>query len=335
MSAEVINRVKSNIAFIGTGWIGFNRMKFLLDQDIANVVAVLDPNAENARNAVRAAPGAIIARTIDELLSLKPEAVVIATPSAMHATQCLTALENGMAVFCQKPLARTAEETGLVISAAHQADKLLGVDLSYRYTDGMQRIYDSRKELGKIFAVDLVFNNAYGPDKAWFFNRKLSGGGCLIDLGIHLIDLALWILDFPAVTKVASILLSKGKILEKDDNETVEDYVSAQMETDSGVMIRLVCSWNLPAGQDAEIKASFYGTMASALFQNVNGSFYNFEAALCHGTSKKIISFPPDDWGGRALTNWTLMLQEGSHFRNSAFEYYETARVIDRIYGRN
>lgn len=335
MAAEVLSKVKSNIAFIGTGWIGLNRMKSLLDQDIATAVAVLDPDVVNARAAAKAAPGAIIARNFDELLSTKPEAVVIATPSAMHASQCVTALENGMAVFCQKPLARTAEEAGQVISAAHRADKLLGVDLSYRYTDGMQKIYESKNDLGKIYAVDLVFNNAYGPDKSWFFNKRLSGGGCLIDLGVHLIDLALWMLDFPAVSKVTSTLFSKGKMFEYDNSESVEDYVSAQLETVNGVMIRLVCSWNLPAGQDADIRASFFGTRASSLFYNINGSFYDFEAALCHGTSRKVISRPPDDWGGRALTNWALLLQEGSHFRNSAFEYYESARVIDRIYRKN
>jgi predicted dehydrogenase len=335
MTAEVNTKVKSNIAFIGTGWIGLNRMKSLLDQDIATAVAVLDPDAVNAKAAAQAAPGAIIARSFDELLSVKPEAVVIATPSAMHASQCMTALENGMAVFCQKPLARTAEETGQVISAAHRADKLLGVDLSYRYTDGMQKIFESRDDLGKVYAVDLVFNNAYGPDKSWFFNRKLSGGGCLIDLGVHLIDLALWMLDFPAVSKVTSTLFSRGKMFEYDNSETVEDYVSAQLETVTGVMIRLVCSWNLPAGQAAEIHASFFGTKASALFYNINGSFYDFEAVLCRGTSRKIISHPPDDWGGRALTKWALLLQEGTHFRNSAFEYYESASVIDRIYRKN
>jgi predicted dehydrogenase len=48
-----------------------------------------------------------------------------------------------------------------------------------------------------VFAVDLVFHNAYGPDKPWFYDPELSGGGCVMDLGVHLVDLALWSLDFP------------------------------------------------------------------------------------------------------------------------------------------
>jgi predicted dehydrogenase len=146
-----------------------------------------------------------------------------------------------------------------------------------------------------------------------------------------MIDLALWMTDFPEIISVSSELASKGRIIEYD-NETVEDYVTAQFETAGGTLVRLVCSWNLPAGQDAEIKASFYGTENSALFYNVNGSFFDFEAAFCHGTSREIISKGPDAWGGRALIKWAQDLREGRQFRSSAFKYYNTAEAIDRIY---
>ncbi|MGE5419941.1 MAG: Gfo/Idh/MocA family protein [Chloroflexota bacterium] len=335
MHQEVLNNVKSELAFIGTGWIGLNRMKAVLDADLCYPVGIFEPDNNNAMKAYDLAPDAILYRDLDELLDTQPDGVVISTPSALHSTLSIKAFQKGIAVFCQKPLARTAEETRKVISSAYVANRLLGVDMSYRYTDGIQKIHETyRKEIGHIFAVDLVFNSAYGPEKAWVYNPDLSGGGCLIDLGGHLIDIALWMLDFPEITRVSSTLVSKGVIIECDQN-SVEDYVSAQIETGTGVLIRLVCSWNLPAGQDAEIRASFYGTGGSALFYNVNGSFHDFETAICHGTKKEIVSRPPDDWGGRALVNWTKDLQESRSFRNSSFLYYNTAEVIDRIYGRN
>jgi predicted dehydrogenase len=76
----------------------------------------------------------------------------------------------------------------------------------------MRRIRETLRsgELGRVFAVDLVFHNAYGPDKAWFYDPELSGGGCVMDLGVHLVDLALWSLDFPGVTNVTSTLMAKG-----------------------------------------------------------------------------------------------------------------------------
>ncbi|MFP3541668.1 Gfo/Idh/MocA family oxidoreductase, partial [Pseudomonas sp. SIMBA_044] len=78
-----------------------------------------------------------------------------------------------------------------VLAAARTADRLLSVDLSYRHTHAMEQIKGliQSGELGEVRAVDLTFHNAYGPDKKWFYKRSESGGGCVIDLGVHMIDL--------------------------------------------------------------------------------------------------------------------------------------------------
>ena len=145
-----------------------------------------------AAEAGRLAPRRKLVGTLDDLVDLEVDGVVIATPSAMHAEQSIRALERGAAVFCQKPLGRTAAEVRAVVDAARAADRLLGVDLSYRFTEGMRRVRDLVRsgELGRVYAVDLVFHNAYGPDKPWFYDPALSGGGCVMDLGVHLVDLA-------------------------------------------------------------------------------------------------------------------------------------------------
>jgi predicted dehydrogenase len=327
--------VKPRLGFLGTGWIGMNRMKALLEKDICTVAGVCDTLPENAFRAKEATTGAEIYDSLEEMLDASPDGVVIATPSAMHYEQSLLALSKGISVFCQKPLARTAAESRKIIEMARQQDKLLGIDLSYRYTHGMQLIEQlvHAGELGEIYAADLVFHNAYGPDKAWFYSPRLSGGGCLIDLGIHLVDLAMWMMAFPDVKNVSSFLTSEGKVI-FDPSATSEDYASAQIETVAGSVIRITCSWNLPAGKDAEIKAAFYGTKASAVFANVNGSFFDFEARLNHGTQSRIISLPPDDWGGRALVDWTKRLRESSGFDEQVSSYEKVAAVIDSIYGR-
>ncbi|HEX2920137.1 MAG TPA: Gfo/Idh/MocA family oxidoreductase [Bacteroidales bacterium] len=334
MYHEVLTTVKPDLAFVGTGWIGYNRMKALVDEGICNPVAIFEPDLDNAGRAFKLATEATLFRDFDDMLDSNPDGIVIASPNALHANQCISALQRGIPVFCQKPLGRSAEETAKVISEAYVSNRLLGVDMSYRYTSGMQKLYNQyRNDIGRIHAIDLVFNNAYGPDKDWFYNQKISGGGCLLDLGVHLIDLALWMLDFPEVRSISSVLFSKGKIIE-DNDSMIEDFVSAQIETEDGVLIRLVCSWNLPAGQDAEIKASFYGTELAVLFYNIGGSFYDFETAICRKTEREIISMPPDDWGGRALIQWTRDIQQNRHFRKDAFKYYNTSEVVDRIYRR-
>jgi predicted dehydrogenase len=335
MQEEVITGVKTKLAFVGTGWIGLNRMKALMDEGISDTVAIYDTDLKNARKAAELAPDARVLKDYDDLLETGPGGIVIATPSAMHAEQCIKALHRGIPVFCQKPLARNAEETRTVISAAYVANRHLGVDMSYRYTDGMQKIYNKyRNDLGRIFAVDLVFNNAYGPDKQWFYNKKLSGGGCLLDLGVHLVDLALWVLGFPEISTVSSAVFMKGKLMDTEKDFT-EDYATAQLITSDDILIRLVCSWTLHAGQDADIRASFHGTRGSALFYNVDGSFYDFETVIARGTKREVVSTPPDNWGGKAVVSWARELQESKLFRESSFMYYNTAEVIDRIYRRD
>ena len=327
--------LKPRLAFVGIGWIGLNRMKTLVGEDICHPVGLVDPVPENIINAKNVVPDAIVYDSLDELIESKPDGIVIASPSAMHAKQSIRALENGIAVFCQKPLARTAGESRKVAEAAQQADRLLGIDLSYRFTDGMQKIYQLAQNgrLGKIFAVDLVFHNAYGPDKAWFYDPLLSGGGCLIDLGIHLVDLALWVLGYPETKQVAASLMANGSPL-ADPLKKTEDFVSAQFQTSGETTVRLTCSWNLPAGKDAEIRAAFYGTEAAACFSNVNGSFYDFETSFCRGTSAEIISAPPDDWGGKALVEWTKRLKTDKSFDPGINHYLQVAGTIDKIYGR-
>jgi predicted dehydrogenase len=298
------------------------------------VVAVADTLPENAAAAARLSPCAVV-RTLDELLEAELDGLVIATPSALHAKQATAVLRRGLAVFCQKPLGRTAVETASVVEAARQADRLLGVDLSYRFVEGARLVRDliQQGELGSVYAADLVFHNAYGPDKPWFYDPSLSGGGCVIDLGIHLVDLALWTLEGAGVARVSSHLFAKGSPL-GNRTDVVEDFAIAELELSQGTVVRLSCSWNLPAGCDAVIQASFFGSAGGAVLSNVDGSFYHFAADRFRGTSRERLCGPPDDWGGRAIVEWTRQLSRSSGFNPEVTRLVEVAAVLDGIYGR-
>lgn len=340
MSEVVLERVRApatlpRLGFLGVGWIGRHRLEAIAQSGAAEVVAIADPAAEAAARAAEAAPGAVRVETLEELLALGVEGVVIATPSALHAEQAVVALEAGAAVFCQKPLARSAAEVERVVAAARAADRLLGVDLSYRYTAGVRAVRDLVRggELGEIYAVDLVFHNAYGPDKGWFYDARLSGGGCVMDLGIHLVDLALWMLEGSRVAEVTSRLYAGGEVIRGGEGR-VEDYAVAQLTLEGGAVARLACSWKLPAGRDAVIEATFYGTRGAASFRNVNGSFYDFVAERYRGTALELLVSPPDAWGGRAAVDWAERLRAGSGFDPEVEGVVEVARTLDRMYGR-
>lgn len=326
---------RPRIGFLGVGWIGRHRMQAIVNTGSIEVAAIADPSSDMALEAGKLAPDAKLVSTLDDILDCAVDGVVIATPSAMHAEQSIKALERGVAVFCQKPLGRHVAEVQAVVDAARHADRLLCVDLSYRFTEGMRRIRDIVRsgELGHIYGVDLVFHNAYGPDKPWFYDPALSGGGCVMDLGVHLVDLALWTLGNPGVGPVSGKLFTGGTPL-KDSSTQVEDYAVATVELDTGAVAQLACSWKLQAGCEAVISATFYGTQGGVSLRNVNGSFYDFTAERYWGTSRETLTSPPDEWGGRAAADWAMRLAAGERFDPAAQDLVTVAHVLDRIYGR-
>ena len=307
---------RPRLAFAGLGWIGQHRMTAIVESGIADAAYTCDIDTE---------------LSFDDLLHSDAEGIVIATPSAMHAEQAIAALERGKAVFCQKPLGRNAEETRRVVDAARANDRLLGVDLSYRHTDALRAVKDLVPRLGPIYAVELVFHNAYGPDKPWFYDAKQSGGGCVIDLGIHLVDMALWVLNFPKVEHTHARLQHHG-------GHNVEDYAIATFDLARPSplaprpSVSLSCSWNLSAGRECEIRAVFYGKDGAAAFRNVHGSFYDFVAEHYVKTQTTQLTQPGDAWGGRAAVAWAAQLAKSNTFDPSIADVIDVAKVLDAIY---
>jgi predicted dehydrogenase len=331
-------RRRPRLGFAGVGWIGRHRLEAVLESGAVEVAAVADPDGAARDAALARVPGAAAESSLEALLERELDAVVIATPSGAHAAQARAALERGLAVFCQKPLARTAAEAAVVVAAARAADRLLGVDFCYRSTAAMAAVRSLIRagDLGRVYAADLTFHNAYGPDKAWFRDPALSGGGCLMDLGIHLVDLSLWALDFPAVVRAEGQLFHRGRRLSPGGGAATvaEDHALAILELASGAVVRIACSWNLAAGQDAVIGAAFHGDRGGAAVRNVAGSFYDFTADRFDGTRSTRLAAPPDAWGGRTIVAWAERLVRDPGYDPGIESAVTVAAVLDRIYGR-
>jgi predicted dehydrogenase len=333
-SAGTAQVTRPLLGFLGTGWIGRDRLRAVAHSGAGDVRLLADPAADCLEAALSDAPGARAATGgLDELLEAGLDGIVIATPSALHAEQAIAALDAGIAVFCQKPLGRDAAETARVLAAARRTDRLLGVDLSYRETAVARAVRGRLRagQIGPVHAVDLVFHNAYGPDKPWFLDPALSGGGCVIDLGIHLVDLLLWMLDFPEVERVEGRRWHGGRPAGEDE---AEDLCLASLDLASGVHARLACSWFSHEGRDAVIEATFRGRDGALSLHNVDGSFYDFAAVLRRGTATQTLVSPPDAWGGRAVVAWTRRLAAGGRFDPEAERHVTVADVLDGIYDR-
>jgi predicted dehydrogenase len=326
--------VRPRVAFVGLGWIGRHRMTAVVEHDIVDVVAVADADAGARQAGAALVPAAAAVSSFEEAMALQPDGVVLATPSAMHAAQSSAALAAGAAVFCQKPLGRSAREVRSVVAAARRANRLLGVDFSYRYTHGLSRIRDLVREgaIGDVYAIDLTFHNAYGPDKPWFYDVRESGGGCLLDLGVHLVDFLHWTFDDTPIGIRGHVFANGQKLT--PDAARAEDYATGEIEFADGAMARLACSWKLSVGCDAQIGIHLYGTRGGLGFRNVNGSFYDFVAECYRGTQKDVLCSPPDAWGGRATIAWAQQLARSSHFDPAIAIAERVATTIDRLYGR-
>lgn len=339
MSSPAIQRnTTPRLGFVGLGWIGRNRLQSVVEAGVAEIAALHDAQASAAAEAQKVSPDTVLFSSFEELLRHDLDGVVIATPNRFHAEQAIAALEQGLPVFCQKPLGRNAFETRRIVDTARNADCLLGVDLSYGAIPAMKAVSGLVESgaLGKIFAVDARFHNGYGPDKAWCYDYSLSGGGCVLDLGPHLLDLALRPLGYPRVERVQSSLFAGGKLINKG-SEKIEDYGVATIETADDTVINLSCCWNLNVGCEADIEIAFYGTEGGAALRNVNGSFYDFVGQRFERTRTETLSSPEDSkwqWGGLMTIEWIKQLAAGGGFDPAAERFIEIAEVIDSIYGR-
>lgn len=319
------------LGFIGLGWIGRRRLDAIAAREDVSVAVLSDTDPAKLECAAASHPNAETRLGYEALLDSDLDGVVIATPNADHAEQAVAFLSRGIAVFCQKPLAVDAAETAGVLQAAAGADRLLAVDYSYRHVQGMPELRRriGKGDLGEIVAMDLVFHNAYGPNKTWCFERGRSGGGCLLDLGTHLIDLALWLQGGPRMSVASSHLYSRGSRAAKRD---IEDLAFVELRQDSGAISRIACSWNAQIGCDAQISAQIHATRGGASWRNLNGSFVDFQLDLLRGNAREQLGVSLDDWGPGALTAWIERLCTDSRFDPSAWDILSGARLIDEAY---
>jgi predicted dehydrogenase len=197
---------KLRAGIIGLG-VGQAHAKGYLSSPDAELVAICDSNETRLNE--WAAKWNVHRRYTDYSQMLQGgelDVVSICLPNALHASASIAALNAGINVICEKPMASNVSEAHEMIQAAEANNKHLMVAYNYRYrpdTQWMRRIVQSGK-LGTIYHVNVSWRRETGiPGWGWFGSKQMSGGGALIDLGVHVLDLALWSMDFPKVRTIS------------------------------------------------------------------------------------------------------------------------------------
>lgn len=251
-----------------------------------NLVAVCDADHAKAR-AIAGRFGIPRVHVNDEQVfrSDDLDAIVICTPSHLHETQAIAALEAGKHVLVEKPIALDADAAARVVAAAESAGRAIMVAMNNRYRPDAAalRPFAMGGELGDIFLIRGAWLNrkvrVIRP--TWRHRRKTAGGGALMDLGVQTIDLALWLMNFPEVASV-TCHTHQGEAME------VEDTAAMLLRLRNGGAISLTVGWSLLAERDRHY-LRILGTRGSgamsplAVFKEVETGLLDVTPALTPG----------------------------------------------------
>ncbi len=335
-TARVITPRPVRLGLLGFAPSRRAQLEVLLRERLAELSAVLEPDPRALAAARKLAPSAEPVGDLDTLLGLDLDGIVFGSPRAEHGGACLAAIAAGRAIFCHAPLSRTATEVRALIAAARAKDVRLGAELGLRHTRALELVRELIEDgsLGEVFAAELVFHSAYGPDAPPQPERRRAGGGALIELGSPLLDAALWCLDFPEVLAVAGDAHRDGRRLPADD-EALEDHASGLLQLAGGTTLQLACSWRASIGADARLRLTFLGTRGGAELADVDGSPHRLSAARLRGSARDPLGPASDDGRGRALVRWARALGEARSFAPEALRgWEESAAALDRWCGR-
>ena len=155
------------------------------------------------------------------------DVVVVCTPNALHAEQSIAALAAGKHVFCEKPMATSVADGEAMLAAAARHDRLLLVLHPWRHHDAVIALRDAiaAGELGRVVRTHGYGVHADWGPSGWFADPALAGGGALVDMGIHAIDTARFLLGEPEARRVqASIVTAHGNYEVDDDGLVLIDW---------------------------------------------------------------------------------------------------------------
>ncbi len=298
---------KIRIAVIGTGNISECHIEAYKKHPEVELVALcdIDPERVLAKAAKHGLPAERAFTDKAEMLRKHPEidAVSVCTWNNAHAACSIAALKAGKHVLCEKPMAMNAREAQAMQAAADKAGKLLMIGFVRRHGNDAHIVKDFVDQgfFGEIYYTKAAYLRRNGNPGGWFGDRSRSGGGPLIDLGVHVIDLVRYVIGNPQPVSVYGATFHKlgnrahikstkayqaaGARSGRGDICDVEDLATAMIRFDNGTVLSVEASFslNIKTGRgDIE----FFGTKAGAkldpkieIFSEINNYLVNVDFA--------------------------------------------------------
>jgi predicted dehydrogenase len=338
---------KLRIGLVGCGGIsGVHLDGWKRITDRAQIVACADPieDRRNARGEAAGVPANMRFPYFEDMLKsgVQLDAIDICTPNGFHAPISIAALNAGLHVLCEKPLAKNPGEVREMIAARDRAkNKILMTAQHMRFQNNSVNLktYIDKHPLGDVYYCRAQFNRRrFLPPRPGFLDINIAGGGPTIDIGVHILDLSLHLMGHPepvSVTGIAPQKLAKRKDIrgwwgEWDrDAITVEDFAAGFVRFKNGAALSLECSW-LANQKEAEFtKITLIGTEAGAEWPDMN--IYSESAGV---TTDIHLQHPDDKVGGhqKEIVAFADAVLAGQPSPVPAEQSLNVIRILDGLY---
>ncbi len=238
---------KVRIGVVGVGWIAqVIHLPILMKLPEASVVAICDRDKARVRLVGEKFGITRQYTDLDQMLAQNGlDAVVVCTSTDAHLEVALACFKAGKDVLVEKPIARTYQEAVAITSAARESKNKLMVGMNHRFRPDIMilKSFIEGKELGKIFYTRVGWLRKFNFDRAWITQKEKSGGGVFIDLGIVMLDMALWMMGYPEVVRLRASNYSNR-------SKQVEDTSVANLFLKSGATVNIEVSWSMCLADD-------------------------------------------------------------------------------------
>jgi predicted dehydrogenase len=209
------------------------------------------------------------------------DAVSVAVPTFLHAPIAVAALERGLHVLSEKPIARSVAEADAMVEAARTAGRILDVAFNHRRRgdiEALKSVIDAGR-LGELYYANAWWLRRSGIPTlgSWFTNSEMAGGGPLLDIGIHVLDYSMFLLGYPVITAVSAStydLLGRAGFGSSNDSPKttsegastfdVEDLATVFMRLDGGRTLTVEASWAAHRSAVDQFGITLYGTEGGA-----------------------------------------------------------------------
>jgi predicted dehydrogenase len=257
------------------------------------------------------------------------DAVSICTPNKFHR------------VLCEKPMAMNATEGREMLEAAQRAGRRLMINFSYRFS-AQSRALKAQVDagvFGEFYFGRSVWHRRRGMPGfgGWFGSKALAGGGPLIDLGVHRLDLALWLMGYPKPTWVMGSTydpIARAAAAQAGKAFDVEDLAAAFIRFDNGASLVLEASWAAHIGEAELMETRLLGTRAGLLQKNLDEG-YRFDAQIFtdqHGTPMDLRVHPDTASAPSAMHDFAQAILTDTPHPAGADEGLRVMEILDAIY---